>query len=127
MESSKENNPIDQVKRNPSVSMKSRIRTTINAIDEVLQTLWGEILEDQDLSKSQIDRLQKASDLIQEVKAELEVEEAEENEPPPVPQKCCKYCGNRETREGLDDYFCPIQKKAVSAEGICDSFKYALA
>ena len=98
--------------------------STIEALDKVLQLCWGDILDDQSLSTSQNERIQKASDLIQEVKKELEAElKEEENWMPTVPTRCCKYCGNREPQEGAELYYCPVKDKRVSDAEVCDDYK----
>jgi hypothetical protein len=104
--------------------MREQSESTVSALDGVLQTFWGEILEDQTLSDSHVDRLQKACNLIMQVKAELE---AEEDLPPLVPAMCCLYCGKRDTSESGEDLFCPVKGRKVSADYVCDSFKILTA
>lgn len=103
--------------------MRKESEATVKALDGVLQTFWGEILEDQTLSSSQTEKLHKAGSLIQKVKEELE---AEEDVPPLVPTKCCMYCGNRNTGEGMN-LFCPVKGIRVFADYVCDAFKSLLA
>ena len=101
-------------------------QSTIKAMDDVLQLLWGDILDDQSLSITQNERIKIASDLIYGVKAELEAELKEEKSRPPfVPRKCCKLCGNRETQVGAN-LFCPIKGKDISGYDIFDDFKSLL-
>ena len=46
--------------------------STEGGLDAILQDFYGEIFEDQDLDKSQYEKLHKACELIEEVKSELE-------------------------------------------------------